>query len=219
MFLYEREVVIMRMKFLLKSALLSVFLLGIAVPASAAVYDVPVVAAGDRVDYRSWWYGGNYSWSDVSANPNLVSHSYEPGNGNVANTALSFDLASLSAVSDTDIISVSLNYNILDIWTQGRDDVANLDGVGPVLFSGGRGWKSFNVTDGFKTILAGSATTADYYFSYTGFSGFTFSSAEGGESAFLRISTITSAVPEPETYGMLLVGLGLMGLVTRRRKK
>ncbi|MES2553545.1 MAG: FxDxF family PEP-CTERM protein, partial [Pseudomonadota bacterium] len=30
--------------------------------------------------------------------------------------------------------------------------------------------------------------------------------------------TLTSAVPEPETYGMMLAGLGLMGFVARRRK-
>lgn len=30
--------------------------------------------------------------------------------------------------------------------------------------------------------------------------------------------TVTSAVPEPETYGMMLAGLGLMGFVARRRK-
>ena len=30
-------------------------------------------------------------------------------------------------------------------------------------------------------------------------------------------ATITTAVPEPETYAMLLAGLGLMGAVVRRR--
>jgi hypothetical protein len=30
---------------------------------------------------------------------------------------------------------------------------------------------------------------------------------------------ITSAVPEPETYAMLLAGLGLMGGIARRRKQ
>lgn len=31
--------------------------------------------------------------------------------------------------------------------------------------------------------------------------------------------TITAAVPEPETYAMLLAGLGLMGLIARRRQR
>jgi hypothetical protein len=35
----------------------------------------------------------------------------------------------------------------------------------------------------------------------------------------LHISAITAAVPEPETYAMLLAGLGLMGAVARRRNK
>jgi len=30
--------------------------------------------------------------------------------------------------------------------------------------------------------------------------------------------SLTSAVPEPETYGMLLVGLGMIGFIARRRK-
>lgn len=32
-------------------------------------------------------------------------------------------------------------------------------------------------------------------------------------------AVITAAVPEPETYAMLLAGLGLMGVVARRRKQ
>lgn len=35
---------------------------------------------------------------------------------------------------------------------------------------------------------------------------------------FPNTQTITAAVPEPETYAMLMAGLGLIGLIARRRK-
>ncbi len=38
---------------------------------------------------------------------------------------------------------------------------------------------------------------------------------DGGESFFL----VSTAIPEPETYAMLLAGLGLMGFVARRRRR
>jgi hypothetical protein len=41
--------------------------------------------------------------------------------------------------------------------------------------------------------------------------------SEGG-NAFETDNHSVSAVPEPETYGMMLAGLGLMGFVARRRK-
>jgi hypothetical protein len=31
-------------------------------------------------------------------------------------------------------------------------------------------------------------------------------------------STTIAAVPEPETYAMLMVGLGMMGFIVRRRR-
>lgn len=40
-------------------------------------------------------------------------------------------------------------------------------------------------------------------------------SAEGGGAWY----TNTSPVPEPETYGLMLSGLGLIGFIARRRKK
>ena len=35
---------------------------------------------------------------------------------------------------------------------------------------------------------------------------------------FRTTNVVSSAVPEPETYAMLLVGLGVLGVVARRRK-
>jgi len=54
---------------------------------------------------------------------------------------------------------------------------------------------------------------------YLGFTG-----ATGGTDADQRItsfavSTVTTAVPEAETYAMMLAGLGMVGFIARRRKQ
>jgi len=41
----------------------------------------------------------------------------------------------------------------------------------------------------------------------------------GTMSGYPLSQTITAAVPEPETYAMLMAGLGLMGIIARRRRK
>lgn len=41
----------------------------------------------------------------------------------------------------------------------------------------------------------------------------------GNYTGSYSISAVTSPVPEPETYGMMLVGLGLMGMIAFRRQK
>ncbi len=42
---------------------------------------------------------------------------------------------------------------------------------------------------------------------------------EGGRTTLSGIATSVSAVPEPETYAMMLAGLGLLGFAARRRKQ
>lgn len=47
----------------------------------------------------------------------------------------------------------------------------------------------------------------------------TYPGANGGFDANRWSLTVAAPVPEPETYAMMLAGLGLLGLMTRRRKQ
>lgn len=68
---------------------------------------------------------------------------------------------------------------------------------------------------------AGSATPYDSFLTYTGAAGTYFvkvANYAGSEFAQTYDLQIQTPVPEPETYAMMLAGLGLMGTIARRRK-
>lgn len=46
-----------------------------------------------------------------------------------------------------------------------------------------------------------------------------FKIGDGNFTSFSSTDNLVAAVPEPETYAMLMAGLGLMGFVARRRKQ
>jgi hypothetical protein len=54
-----------------------------------------------------------------------------------------------------------------------------------------------------------------YYINIKGTSSGSFGGAYNGSIS----TTAVTAVPEPESYAMLLAGLGLMGVIARRRNK
>lgn len=65
---------------------------------------------------------------------------------------------------------------------------------------------------GYYPITVGSTTYYDYYFQVAG-------NASGTGGGAYVFSATTAPVPEPETYAMLMAGLGVMGAIAVRRKK
>jgi len=107
--------------------------------------------------------------------------------------------------------------------------------VGADLTAGWRDGLSLTVVGKLSGVIVSSATytlsaTAPTHInfglgnvdsvSFTSFGGTPYSGYAGSQTTFgLDTLTIAAAVPEPETYAMLLAGLGLMGAVARRRDK
>ena len=75
------------------------------------------------------------------------------------------------------------------------------------------------LVNGVQTLLPkGTGTISPLFLS----AGDTFTFAYGGSNPdqfYLNALTVTAAVPEPETYALLLAGLGIVAFVARRRRQ
>lgn len=103
-------------------------------------------------------------------------------------------VASISRTADT-----GLDITGLGLYTQGGD----------LITSGMMG--STGAQDVW-TISADSLATGSYYLQVSGTLLSDTSGSFGG-------SVMLNPVPEPETYGMMLAGLGVVGMVARRRRQ
>jgi hypothetical protein len=114
---------------------------------------------------------------------------------------INFSIPSLSSVSSTTVAN-----NLMT--------VLNLQGGMVELFNSSNtsmGSYSFDGTTGSTWHTMTGLTAGDYHFTITG-------NATGSKGAFYSISATAVPVPEPETYAMLLAGLGVVGSLYRRRK-
>ena len=133
-----------------------------------------------------------------------------------------FSIGSTSSLASTAVaanvsISVPVSVNILEVvggtyslWSMGADNAIGGSGANADTsmnawtwnFNGGTGSVSNTVTP----LLAGS-----YYYAVGGLA----AGVSGGQ--YTLVSTVTE-VPEPETYAMMLAGLGALGFLARRRR-
>ncbi|MBY0270096.1 MAG: PEP-CTERM sorting domain-containing protein [Burkholderiales bacterium] len=139
---------------------------------------------------------GELNWTS-GANVNLLFNATEPGGDGLTVTDVTLKFYN----GNTVIAAIDGSFSLLSTQT-------------------GNGSAGFliNVDAAQQTFLN---TTV---FSQAGASAFrialesTITGVAGGPESFSAVSAVT-AVPEPETYAMMLAGLGLMGMVGVRRKK
>jgi hypothetical protein len=132
-----------------------------------------------------------------------------------------------SGVTFSDIFSfnltepnVSSGFSVVDVPLSVGG--TNFDGIltGLSLFSAGA---NGIVGGGDDTLLQSSTSTdgnslsLNYDQPLSGASFITVTGISNGTAGAIYAGAVAAAVPEPETYAMLLAGLGLMGAVVRRR--
>ena len=86
-------------------------------------------------------------------------------------------------------------------------NVFNISDLTYTLWSGSDNLGTFN---GDNTTFTNTLAAGDYVVKVTG-------NADGVAGGTYGIAMQLAAVPEPETYAMLLAGLGLVGFMSRRR--
>jgi hypothetical protein len=178
-----------------------------------ALGSLPTAQMTNPGSFSSTFYS---SVADASASLNFVLNGYRTLDGS-SSTAHWDDLFTLSlnnAVIGSGYFRLggggSSSWTGTGTWTCTTCSIAQTNTGGSATFSG--------VTLG---LLAGANTLR---FAYSapeapGGEGFANEAWGIGSASVYSRTAVVSAVPEPETYAMLLAGLGLMGTIARRRNK
>lgn len=153
-----------------------------------------------------------------------------PGNLNIVNGEAYFGNDFTSSVSFTDTWTFTLS-ELTDVSGTASSTYLTL---GSLVFTGVDITSvTLNAVSGVETSLVynftgGSSTTNTWTFDATNLAAGSYSLVISGITGLATVPTakagyggsltFTAAVPEPETYGMLALGLGLVGFAARRRQ-
>jgi len=202
----------MKMMNLIKSAALAALLAGgsaVAAPVELLVnggFEADLQAAGSVGTYANLtgWTGGPYG---IEVRNNVVGVAPQGVN------FIELDTTHNSSISQTVLTTLGQQYTLsfqfqdrpgVDSGSQGLAVTWGGGAVDSVNNSLGGGWETRSYT------LIGNGSAMDLKFTAIG--------RDDGMGTSLDNVSLTTAVPEPETYAMLLAGLGLVGVVARRRK-
>ncbi|WP_296000142.1 PEP-CTERM sorting domain-containing protein [Rugamonas sp.] len=167
-------------------------------------FEAPALANGTWSNYDSitGWTGidhgievRNNVEGSTPFGVNFVELDTSQNSGMYQNVATSYGQKYTLSFDFSDRPRVALDSQGLDVYW-GVSKVGHVDNAS--------GWTQFTVSD-----LVGAAGSTKLSFYATGTS--------DGLGTSLDNVSLTAAVPEPETYGMMLAGLGLLGLVARRK--
>lgn len=178
-----------------KKAIAAVSLVAAAAGANAAVYNLGGVTVGVPKDFAA--LSTATSFSDI--------FTFDlPANGGSGYSVTNFTLLP-SALYNTVLTSLTL-------LTDPDNSVA-LTG----LLNGNESIVTTSVAPGGSSVtMTGPANGGGHYLLYV--AGLTTGSAGGIYTGAISASAVTP-VPEPESYAMLLAGLGVMGAIALRRNK
>lgn len=129
-------------------------------------------------------------------------------NGNTFADRFTFTVGSTGAGSSLDAIISSVSHSAdtgLDIT-----GVSLYNATGDMLVSSGHSLQSGSID--VWTVSTNNLTAGNYYLQVSG------NLVSDQAASFGGAVAMAAPVPEPETYGMMLAGLGVLGFLARRRK-
>ncbi|MFA9217980.1 MAG: PEP-CTERM sorting domain-containing protein [Sphingomonadaceae bacterium] len=183
----------------MKKLVIVAMLLASSVSAHAAT---ELVVNGDfeTGNFSGWTKSGNISLSDVIANSVTSNHTFVWRSGATGSAAfISQNLTTTVGYKYT------LSFDVFNSATSASTFEADFAGTKVYEFSNqAQNWTHVTLTD---LVATGNSTELKF--------------GARNDPSFTRLDNVSvtvSAVPEPETYAMLLAGIGLMGAVARRRK-
>jgi len=150
---------------------------------------ISVLALGANATTVDWGVHGDLEVAAILDDPGVID-----------------DIINFSIPGTSNLTSTTVANNLMTVLNIDSGMVSLFDSSSTLL-----GSYSFDGTTGSTWHTITNLSPGDYYYEITGM-------ATGSSGGFYSISSTISPVPEPETYALLLAGLGVVGSLYRRRK-